>query len=132
MPTPNTQLLQMHFIYKNTNIRDDELKVERVVQTPALTEPLFRLAFTTTTSSGTRVTYRSYLNRRGLETYIHSTLKSLRVDHDPFDIVQVSSSVYPSFMYRVDEMGWEIRDTIMDIVMTTLNSEVTRVSAVRV
>ena len=132
MPTPNTQLLQMHFIYKNTNIRDDELKVERVVQTPALTEPLFRLAFTTTTSSGTRVTYRSYLNRRGLETYIHSTLKSLRVDHDPFDIVQVSSSVYPSFMYKVDEMGWEIRDTIMDIVMTTLNSEVTRVSAVRV
>jgi hypothetical protein len=129
MPTPNTQLLQMHFIYKDTNIRDDELKVERVVQTPALAEPMFKIAFTATTNSGTRVTYRSYLNRRGLETYIHSTLKSLRVDHDPFDIVQVSSSVYPSFMYKVDDMGWEIRDTIMDVVMTTINSDVTRVGS---
>jgi len=129
MPTPNTQLLQMHFIYKNTNIQDDELKVERVIQTPALAEPMFRLAFTTTNKGGNRSTYRSYLNRRGLETYIHSTLKSLRVDHDPFDIVQVSSSVYPSFMYKVDEMGWEIRDTIMDVIMTTINSDVTRIRA---
>ena len=131
MPTPNTQLLQMHFIYKNTNIQDDELKVERVIQTPALAEPMFRLAFTTTNNGGNRITYRSYLNRRGLETYIHSTLKSLRADHDPFDIVQVSSSVYPSFMYKVDEMGWEIRDTIMDVIMTTINSDVTRVAVVR-
>ena len=131
MPTPNTQLLQMHFIYKNTNIQDDELKVERVIQTPALAEPMFRLAFTTTNNGGNRITYRSYLNRRGLETYIHSTLKSLRADHDPFDIVQVSSSVYPSFMYKVDEMGWEIRDTIMDVIMTTINSNVTRVAVVR-
>ena len=129
MPTPNTQLLQMHFIYKNTNIQDDELKVERVIQTPALAEPMFRLAFTTTNKGGNRITYRSYLNHRGLETYIHSTLKSLRVDHDPFDIVQVSSSVYPSFMYKVDEMGWEIRDTIMDVIMTTINSDVTRIRA---
>ena len=92
MPTPNTQLLQIHFIYRNQNIQDDELKVERVVQTPALAEPMFKVAFTATTTAGNRTTYRSYLNRRGLETYIHSTLKSLRLDHDPFDIVQVSSS----------------------------------------
>jgi hypothetical protein len=127
MPTPNTQLLQMHFIYKNENIQDDELKVERVIQTPTLTEPMFRLAFTTTNQAGNRIAYRSYLNRRGLETYIHSTLKSVRVDNDPFDFIQVSSSVYPSFMYKVDTMGWEIRDTIMDVVMTTINSDVTRI-----
>jgi len=129
MPTPNTQLLQIHFIYRNQNIQDDELKVERVVQTPALAEPMFKVAFTATTTAGNRTTYRSYLNRRGLETYIHSTLKSLRLDHDPFDIVQVSSSVYPSFMYKVDEMGWEVRDTIMDVIMTTVNSDVVRVHA---
>jgi len=129
MPTPNTQLLQIHFIYRNQNIQDDELKVERVVQTPALAEPMFKVAFTATTTAGNRTTYRSYLNRRGLETYIHSTLKSLRLDHDPFDIVQVSSSVYPSFMYKVDDMGWEVRDTIMDVIMTTVNSDVVRVHA---
>jgi hypothetical protein len=127
MPTPNTRLLQLHFIYKNTRIQDDELVVERVVQTPDLTEPMFKLAFSTTTSSGNRVTYRSYLNRHRLETYIHSTLKSLRADHDPFDIIQVSSSVFPSFMYKVEEMSWEMRDTIMDVIMTTISSDVTRV-----
>ena len=127
MPTPNTRLLQLHFIYKNTRIQDDELVVERVVQTPDLTEPMFKLAFSTTTSSGNRVTYRSYLNRHRLETYIHSTLKSLRADHDPFDIIQVSSSVFPSFMYRVEDLSWEMRDTIMEIIVTTINSDVTRI-----
>ena len=127
MPPPNTRLLQLHFIYKNTRIQDDELVVERVVQTPDLTEPMFKLAFSTTTSSGNRVTYRSYLNRHRLETYIHSTLKSLRADHDPFDIIQVSSSVFPSFMYRVEDLSWEMRDTIMEIIVTTINSDVTRI-----
>jgi hypothetical protein len=32
-------------------------------------------------------------------------------------------------MYKVDEMGWEIRDTIMDVIMTTINSDVTRIRA---
>ena len=127
MPSPNTRLFQLHFIYKNIHIQDDELIVERVVQTPTLTEPMFKLAFTTTTNSGNRVTYRSYLNRHRLETYVHSTLKSLRADHDPFDIIQVSSSVFPSFMYKVEEMSWEMRDTIMDVIMTTITSDVTRV-----
>ncbi len=127
MPSPNTRLFQLHFIYKNTRIQDDELIVERVVQTPTLTEPMFKLAFTTTTNSGNRVTYRSYLNRHRLETYVHSTLKSLRADHDPFDIIQVSSSVFPSFMYKVEEMSWEMRDTIMDVIMTTITSDVTRI-----
>jgi hypothetical protein len=127
MPSPNTRLLQLHFIYKNTCIQDDELIVERVVQTPTLTEPMFKMAFSTTTNSGNRVTYRSYLNRQRLETYVHSTLKSLRADHDPFDIIQVSSSVFPSFMYKVEEMSWEMRDTIMDVIMTTISSDVTRV-----
>lgn len=127
MPTPNTRLFQLHFIYKNTRLDDDELIVERVVQTPALTEPMFKLAFTTTTNSGNRVTYRSYLNRHRLETYVHSTLNSLRADHDPFEFIQVSSSVFPSFMYRVEDMSWEMRETIMDVIMTTITSDVTRI-----
>ena len=127
MPTPNTRQLQLHFIYKNENIQDDELTVERVIQTPDLSEPMFRLAFSTTTEAGSRVTYRSFLNRYRLETYIHSTLKSLRADHDPFSILQVSSSIHPSFMYKVEDLTWELRDTIMDIAMTAISSDVTRV-----
>ena len=127
MPTPHTRLLQMHFIYKNENMRDDELIVDRVVQTPELTEPMFKIAFSTTASCGSRTTYRSYLNRYRLETYIQSTLRSLRADHDPFKILQVSSSIHPSFMYKVEDLTWELRDTIMDIVMTAISTDVERV-----
>ena len=126
MPTPNTRLLQMHFIYKNTNIEDDVMTVERVVQTPDLTEPMFKIAFTATTAAGVRTTYRSYMNRHRLETYINSTLLSLRADYDPFHLLQVSSSIHPSFMYTVEDLTWELRETIMDIVCTTLNTDVTR------
>jgi hypothetical protein len=30
-------------------------------------------------------------------------------------------------MYKVEELSWELRDTIMDIIMTTINSDVTRI-----
>jgi hypothetical protein len=130
MPSPNTRLLQLHFIYRNTSIQDDELTVERVVQTPDLTEPMFKVAFTATAASGVRTTYRSYMNRHRLETYVHSMLKSLRADYDPFHLLQVSSSIHPSFMYNVEELTWELRETIMDIVCTALNTDVTRIRSV--
>ena len=126
MPTPSTRLLQLHFIYKK-NIPDDELIVERVVSTPDLAEPLFKVIFSSRTSGG-RCTYRSYLNRQRMETYLYSILESLRVDTDPFETLQVSSSVHPSFMYKVEEMNWEMRGTIMDVMMTAVTSDVARVS----
>jgi len=126
MPTPSTRLLQLHFVYKN-DTPDDELVVERVVPTPDLAEPLFKIVFSTRTSTGTSVTYRSYLNRQRLETYLYSILESLRVDTDPFDTLQVSSSVHPSFMYKVEEMNWEMRGTVMDVMMTAVTSDVARV-----
>jgi len=126
MPTPSTRLLQLHFIYKK-DIPDDELVVERVVSTPDLAEPLFKVVFSTRTKQGTAVTYRSYLNRQRMETYLYSILESLRADTDPFETLQVSSSVHPSFMYKVDEMNWEMRGMIMDVMMTAVTSDVARV-----
>jgi len=126
MPTSSTRLLQLHFIYKK-DIPDDELVVERVVSTPDLAEPLFKVVFSTRTKQGTAVTYRSYLNRHRMETYLYSILESLRADTDPFETLQVSSSVHPSFMYKVDEMNWEMRGMIMDVMMTAVTSDVARV-----
>jgi hypothetical protein len=30
-------------------------------------------------------------------------------------------------MYKVEEMSWEMRETIMDVIMTTITSDVTRI-----
>jgi len=47
-----TRLLQLHLLFRNPNIEDDDVIVERVAQVPATSEPLFRVTFTTTTLPG--------------------------------------------------------------------------------
>jgi hypothetical protein len=122
-----TRLLQLHLLFRNPNIEDDDVIVERVVQVPATSEPLFRVTFTTTTSSSGRVTYRTYFNRRNLGIYLQAIVDSLGIDDDPFRVIQVSSSIFPSFMYRVEDLTWDTRATMMDMIMMSLSSDVTRI-----
>ena len=121
-----TRLLQLHLLFRNPNIEDDDVIVERVAQVPATAEPLFRLSFTTTTSSSGRVTYRTYFNRRNLGIYLQAIVDSLGVDDDPFRVIQVSSSIFPSFMYRVEDLTWDTRETMTDMIMMSLSADVTR------
>jgi hypothetical protein len=122
-----TRLLQLHLLFRNPNIEDDDVIVERVAQVPSTADPLFRVTFTTTTSSSGRVTYRTYFNRRNLGIYLQAIVDSLGVDDDPFRVIQVSSSIFPSFMYRVEDLSWDTRETMMDMIMMSLSSDITRV-----
>jgi hypothetical protein len=122
-----TRLLQLHLLFRNPNIEDDDVIVERITQVPATAEHLFRVTFTTTTSSSGRVTYRTYFNRRNLGIYLQAIVDSLGVDDDPFRVIQVSSSIFPSFMYRVEDLSWDTRATMLDMIMMSLSSDVTRV-----
>lgn len=126
MPVPTT-LLRLFFINKKDSIPDDVMNVRRCLPQPTSVQPLYELEFTTALSDDRRVTYRTYMTREQVEEHIQSTLKSLRSDTDPFSLLQVSSSIYPTFMYDVDRLGWETRDTIMRIVTSSLASNVTRV-----
>jgi hypothetical protein len=123
-----TRLLQLHMIYRNTETDDDDIIVERVPQVPQTSDPLFRVSFTSTSATGARVTYRTYFNRRAIGRYLQSIVDSLQVDEDPFKTVQVSGSIFPAFMYKVDELNWETRETMMDMMMMSINSDVTRVT----
>lgn len=122
-----TRLLQLHLLFRNPNIEDDDVIVERVAQVPSTADPLFRVTFTTTTSSSGRVTYRTYFNRRNLGIYLQAIVDSLGIDDDPFRVIQVSSSIFPSFMYRVEDLSWDTRETMMDMIMMSLSSDITRV-----
>ena len=122
-----TRLLQLHLLFRNPNIEDDDVIVERVAQVPSTADPLFRVTFTTTTSSSGRVTYRTYFNRRNLGIYLQAIVDSLGIDDDPFRVIQVSSSIFPSFMYRVEDLSWDTRETMMDMIMMSLSSDVMRV-----
>jgi hypothetical protein len=124
--TTNTRLLQLHLLYRNANIEDDDVIVERVAQVPATADPLYCLTFSTHTSSSGRVTYRTYFNRRNLGIYLQAIVDSLGLDDDPFRVIQVSSSIFPSFMYRVEDLNWDTRATMMDMIMMSLSSDVAR------
>jgi len=123
--TTNTRLLQLHLLYRDANIEDDNIIVERVAQIPATADPLFRLTFSTHTASG-HVSYRTYFNRRNLGIYLQAIVDSLGLDDDPFRVIQVSSSIFPSFMYRVEDLNWDTRATMMDMIMMSLSSDVAR------
>jgi hypothetical protein len=122
-----TVLLRIFVIHHSGGGPDDTIVISRVVLSPLLSEPLFRIEFTTSNVEGDRVTYRSHMNRDRTESYIHTLLKGLRSDSDPFKSIQISSSVYPSIMYEIDSLGWEERETIMNMIMATIANNVTRV-----
>jgi len=122
-----TRLLQLHMIYRNNLTPDDDVLIERVAQVPATADPLFRVTFMTTTATNSRVTYKTYFNRRNLGIYLQAIVDSLGLDDDPFRVVQVSSSIFPSFMYKVEDLNWDTRETMMDMMMMSLSSDVTRV-----
>ena len=65
------------------------------------------------------------LTRSAAYDYVMSLVGSLIKDDDPFDKVQVSSAIFPSVIYRVEDLEeWTVRTAIQDITYTTLNTTV--------
>ena len=72
-------------------------------------------------------TYTVHFEKEQLMNYVDTMLKGLENDEDPFESVQVSSAVFPSFIFRMDDHPrWEARDAIRSLIATTLESHVTR------
>ena len=60
--------------------------------------------------------------------YIHSTLKTLTHDSQPFEYVQVSTSIHPSVLYHVADLDdCEVRYLIEETVESVLRRPVLRV-----
>jgi hypothetical protein len=67
-----------------------------------------------------------YLPRSKVIPYVSDLLKSLTHDIEPFEAVQVSSSIFPSVVYHVSDLDDpDVRHLIEDMVSTSLR----RVSA---
>jgi hypothetical protein len=60
--------------------------------------------------------------------YIHTTLKTLTHDSQPFEYVQVSTSIHPSVLYHVLDLDdGEVRYLIEDTIEAALRRPVSRV-----
>jgi hypothetical protein len=51
-------------------------------------------------------------------------LHSVEKDHDPFEHIQISTSIHPNFMYAVKEIDCSIRCNIINIIRFALRADV--------
>jgi hypothetical protein len=71
-----------------------------------------------------------YLDRNVLQRHIHNILNSLSHDMDPFERVQVLTSMSPSVFYHVSDLeNARTRDIIYDMIDDALDMDVEQVVA---
>jgi hypothetical protein len=65
------------------------------------------------------------LSRSGVYDYVLSLVGSLVRDDDPYDRIQLSSAIYPSVIYRVEDLeDCTVRSSIQDIIYSSFNTTV--------
>jgi hypothetical protein len=72
---------------------------------------------------------RFHMGRHLITNYIGDLLKSFNHDTDPFDYIQISTSIHPSVMYHISDLGNpEVRHLIEDMVYTAIRTPIERVN----
>lgn len=71
---------------------------------------------------------RFHMGRHLVGNYINDLLKSLNYDTDPFEYIQVSTSIHPSIMYHISDLeNSDVRHLIEDMVATAIRTPIERV-----
>jgi hypothetical protein len=69
-----------------------------------------------------------YMSRSSLVTYISDLLKALVYDNEPFEFIQVCTTIHPSILYHVSDLDKpEIRYLIEDAVYAAMKTPVQNV-----
>jgi hypothetical protein len=75
--------------------------------------------------SKTGAAYNFSLTRSGVGRYLENLLFSMSKDQDPFEKIQVSTTLAPSIMYHVGDLE-EVQSTILSTVEDALYVDVIR------
>jgi|APCry1669188879_1035177.scaffolds.fasta_scaffold00058_14 hypothetical protein len=118
------RLATLFFVYKDRDTPDDKVMIDR--ELPLVRGGAYRYSVSLKAHDQVS-TYTIYLQKEQLMNYVETLIKGLENDNDPFESVQVSSAVFPSFIFRMDEHPrWEARDALRSLLATTIESHVTR------
>jgi len=72
---------------------------------------------------------RFHMGRHLVVNYISDLLKSLNHDTDPFEYIQVSTTIHPSVMYHISDLEKsDVRHLIEDMVTTAIRTPIQRVN----
>jgi len=56
--------------------------------------------------------------------FFSDTLRGLQTDTDPFEYLQISTSIHPVFIFRVNEFDCDIRCNIMNMIRFALRADI--------
>jgi hypothetical protein len=84
---------------------------------------IFRVKFHTPGVAQDRIFLASF---SGVLNYVEDTLRSMRCDVDPFENIQVNSSIHPAVLFHVSDMDESSnRDILLNMIRDTLRFTVT-------
>jgi hypothetical protein len=113
------------FVTRNDGVdHDDIFNFDSVVDLPDHVRVTIKFS-ASGVDSGKGFSRSFVLSRAGVYEYVMSLVGSLLRDDDPYQKVQLSSAIYPSVIYRVDDLEDEaVCSSIKDIVWSTFNTTV--------
>jgi hypothetical protein len=119
------RLLKLYLTRADASARDDDSIVFNTV--PGLPD-MIKVVVTyaaTGTQENSSFSNSFVVSRSGAYDYVMSLVGSILRDTDPFENLQISSAMFPSVIYAVDELeDDDIRAAIQDIVYATLNTTI--------
>lgn len=93
-------LFRMHFVYGDRKEKDDILRVYR----STFDNDYFKVTFTGNEGTADAKSYSTYMSESRLLRHIDTILDTLRLDHVPFEEVQVTTPIHPIVMYHVSQL----------------------------
>lgn len=118
-------VLKLHLVRPDADAADDDvISFRNISNMPDLIRVTVEYAATgTVEQSGFSNSF--VLHRSGAYEYAMTLIGALIRDDDPFEKLQVSSAMFPSVIYRVENLDeWEVRTAIQDIVYSTFNTTI--------
>ena len=100
--------------------RDDKIEINRGSRATEMVSVKYVPGDSKTNSE-----YSFSLTRSGVGRYLENLLFSLTKDQDPFEKIQVSTSMSPAIMYHVSDLD-EVQSTILSSIEDALYVDVIR------
>ena len=120
-----TRLLALHLIRPDTDACDDDrVHFENVPSLPDMVK-IHVIYADTGTELKSGFTRSFVVARANAYEYAMTLVGSLIRDDDPFEKLQVSSAIFPTVLYRVEDLNDDdVRTAIQNIVYSTFNTSI--------
>ena len=101
-------------------IRGKDVNDETIRFTTCTTHPDVVDISTSFCGKTSKLRYKTSMNRDRCPHYALTLVRSLIRDNDPFDFIQLNSSVFPSVIYKIEDLA-EDESTIFSIIRDMLH-----------